>query len=86
MHVPVFPVVLTVQELPPPELPEGAGLGPLEGVGLESAALVGAGFAGSPLGLPGFFSSKPKHFEPIGKEADCCLTFGESVKSPKKCL
>jgi hypothetical protein len=32
MHVPVFPVVLTVQELP---LPEGPGV-----VGIEPAALV----------------------------------------------
>lgn len=59
MHVPFFPVVLTVQELPPPELPGGVGFGPaalVRTVGLEPLALGEAGFPGRPLAALGLFS------------------------------
>lgn len=64
MHVPVFPVVFTVQDLP---------LCPPTGVGLESPVLGRVAVPGLlPDLLPDFFSAKPKQSGlPSGKGALC---------------
>ena len=86
MHVPVFPVVLTVQDFPPGLPPEGVGLGltvlgEVDGVGRPLAPLEPLGPLGL-LGLPGFSMSQGRQRGLlIGMEADWC---SKSVKSPKQ--
>lgn len=69
MHVPVFPVVLTVQEFPPGLPPEGVGLG-----SMVLGEVAGTGRLLEPLGLlglPAFSMSQGMQSGlPIGMEAD----------------
>ena len=81
MHVPVFPVVLTVQEFPPG--PEGVGLG-LTVLGEVDGAGRLLGLLG-PLGPPAFSMSQGKQSGlPIGMDADWCSNITQISQSPEQ--